>query len=70
MNKIFEKPKKARMKTVTKQFIRNMVVGTFYSLFWYGSYRLIPSFWFATIVTNTLGFFAGRYWIFREGVKG
>ncbi len=59
-----------RMKIFWKQFWRNMIIGIVFSLLWYyGIFIWTGSFWVATILTNVIGFFVGRYWIFREGEK-
>ena len=60
------------MKTIYKQFARNMLAGIVYSAVWYfGFFIWIKGFSIPTILTNIIGFFVGRYWIFREtsGVK-
>jgi hypothetical protein len=47
-----------------------MIVGTIYAAIWYyGFFLWIKGFWIPTILTNVIGFFIGRYWIFKEGVK-
>ena len=56
------------MKTSWKQFYRNMIVGIVYSAMWYYVfYKIFNSFWIPTILTNIIGFFVCRYYIFKEG---
>lgn len=59
-----------KMNNFWKQFIRNMIIGAVYAALWYYVfYRIFDSFWLPTILTNIIGFFVGRYWIFKEGTK-
>ena len=56
------------MSIFWKQFCRNMLVGTIYSALWfYVFYKIFDNFWIPTILTNTVGFFIGRYFIYKEG---
>ena len=56
--------------TFWKQFMRNMWIGVAYSSLWYyGFFIWIKSFIVATILTNIIAFYVGRYYIFREGIK-
>ena len=58
------------MKIFWKQFWRNMFIGTLFATIWYyGIFIWIKSFWVSTILTNLIGFVLGRYWIYKEGVK-
>jgi hypothetical protein len=54
--------------TPLQQFCRNFIFGVMISGFWYYvGYRFFNSFWIATILTNILTFFIGRYVVFKEG---
>jgi len=56
------------MKTFWRQFWRNMFIGIVYSAMWYYVfYKIFDSFWIPTILTNIVGFFIGRYFIYKEG---
>ena len=58
------------MDVAWKQFWRNMVIGIIYSAVWYyGFYYWFKGFWIPTILTNIIGFFLGRYFIFKEQKK-
>ena len=77
MKKIHKREKKGvekimkyvlRFSTPFKQFIRNFIFGVTISWFWYFvGYKYSGSFWIATIVTNIVTFFIGRYVVFPEG---
>ena len=56
------------LPTPFKQFSRNFFWGTIVSVFWfYIGYKLTDSFWGATILTNIVTYFLGRYLVFKEG---